>query len=158
MRRPTRRELPLVAVAVAVVLLVGWLVLRQSGVGDPYARYCAEVEDRRAEIGAARSAGGRVGLIRALPAFEALAEKAPEDIRDEWKIVLDRTTALRDALADADVDPASYDPEKPPEGISEEQQQAIEAAGVRLASDETVIAFAGVEQQARDVCKTPLSL
>lgn len=146
----------------AAVLLVAagvtFLVVRGSGSDDPYARYCAEVEDQRGAVGAARAAGATTGLIRALPSFEALADKAPRDIRDEWRIVVTRITDLRDALTEAGVDPSTYDPEKPPEGLDDAQLDTIRTAAIRLGSEETAAALAGVEQQARDVCKTPLSL
>ena len=158
MRRPTRRDLPLVLVLVVAAGVLAYLLLRQAEPDDPFARYCEEVEEHQAVIGAARSAGETTGLIRALPAFEDLAEAAPDDIEDEWRIVVSRVTDLRDALADADVDPAAYDPEKPPEGVDAEDLEAIKAAAVRLGSRETAAALTGVEQQARDVCQTPLSL
>lgn len=145
--------LALVVVGVLVLLLV-----RTVGEDDPFAAYCDEVEDRRAEIGAALAAGESTGLLRALPSFEALAEKAPDDIRADWRVVVQRIGALQDALADAGVDAASYDREAPPEGLPEAERAAIDAAAVRLGSPETTTALARVEQQARDVCKTPLSL
>jgi hypothetical protein len=143
---------------VAALLVGGFLLFRESEGDDPFARYCSEVEDRRAEIGVASGDGEANGLIRALPAFEALAEKAPDDIRDEWRVVVARVTELRDALDAAGVDPGAYDPERPPEGVDADRLAAIETAAVRLGSEETAAALTGVEQQARDVCKTPLSL
>lgn len=120
--------------------------------------YCAAVEDRRDEIGAAVAAGPETGLLRALPSFEALQDKAPEDIRDEWAVVTGRIRALRDAFAAAGVDPESYDRKKPPASVSAKDRAAIETAAVRLGSEETRAALASVDQQARDVCHTPLSL
>lgn len=152
-----RRLVALVAVVALAVGAGAWL-LRSTGDDDPFTTYCAEVEERRGELGAALAAGERLGLIRALPTFEVLAEKAPEDLRDEWRIVIDRVTEVRDAFADADVDPATYDPEKPPKDLPKADVDAIQAAAVRLGARETKLALAGVSQQARDVCKTPLSL
>lgn len=157
MKATSRRVVALVIV-LALALGAGALLLGQSGPDDPFEAYCAEVEERRGELGAALAAGDRIGLIRALPTFELLAEKAPDDLRDEWAIVIDRVSEVRDAFADAGVDPAAYDPEKPPADLSTADREAIEAAAVRLGSRETKLAFAGVSQQARDVCKTPLSL
>ncbi|KRC49042.1 MULTISPECIES: hypothetical protein [unclassified Nocardioides] len=150
--------LPLVVLLLAVAGGAAYLLVGPDDSDDPFASYCDAVVDHREDIGAARSAGAETGLLRALPAFEELADEAPEDIRDEWRIVVDRVSDLRDALDDAGVDPASYDPEKPPEGLSADQRKAIRTAAVRLGAEDTAAALSGVEQQARDVCKTPLSL
>lgn len=158
MRVSLRALGPLLVVLAAVLLVGGLLVLRETSDEDTIEDYCAEVEDRRAEIGAAISAGPTTGLIRALPSFEALAERAPDDIRDEWAVVTTRIQDLLDAFEAAGVDPSTYDREKPPSDVSAEDQEAIETAAVRLGSQETRTALAGVDQQARDVCHTPLSL
>ncbi|WP_436699852.1 hypothetical protein [Nocardioides sp. BYT-33-1] len=153
-----RRNLPLLLVlVVAVVLVVGFLVLR-GGEDDPFADYCSEVADRREDVGAALSAGATTGLLRALPSFEALAERSPDDIRPDWRLVVTRITDLAEALDAAGVEPATYRVDAPPEGLSDDDRKAIEAAAVRLGAPETSTALARVEQQARDVCKTPLSL
>lgn len=152
-----QRVVALLAI-VALAAGAGALLVSSTGDDDPFAAYCSEVEDRRGELGAALAAGPRIGLIRALPTFELLADKAPEDLQDEWATVLASVTEVRDSFADADVDPATYDPEKPPKDLSTADREAIEAAAVRLGSTETKLAFAGVSQHARDVCKTPLSL
>ena len=61
-------------------------------------------------------------------------------------------------MDDAGVDPATYDRDDPPEDVSEEERDRIDAAAEELTTQESVAAFAAVEQQARDVCKTPLRL
>lgn len=158
MRRPRRSDLPILVVIVLVIAVAVVFWVRETGDDDPFADYCSEVEAQRSAVGAALGAGERTGLIRALPSFEALADKAPDDISDEWSTVLAKVTALRDALAAADVDPASYDAAKPPQGLDEADRKAIQAAGIGLGSQEMARALAGVQQQARDVCKTPLGL
>ena len=146
------------ATVVVVVLVAGWVLWRTTSDDDPFAAYCQTVKDRREEVGRAMSAGPQTGLIKALPVFRELADDAPADIGDEWKVVLSSITQLRDALTDAGLDPATYDPDHPPTGVAADDRDAIEAAAVRLASPDTKLAFAGVDQQARDVCKTPLFL
>jgi hypothetical protein len=158
LKRPSRGDLPVIALVVLAVVVGGFFVLRETGEDDPFVDYCAEVEDRRDEIGAAVAAGPTTGLIRALPSFQALEDKAPDDIRDEWAIVTSRIEEVVEAFDEAGADPASYDREKPPADVSQEDRERIEAAAVRLGSQETRAALAGVAQQARDVCKTPLSL
>ncbi len=128
------------------------------GADDRFSAYCAEVEQQQAALSEAFAQGPTTGLLEALPSFEALREEAPGDVADDWATVVRRITVLRDALDDADVDPTTYDPEKPPTGVTEEQRAAIAAAATALASRETQRAFETVQQEVRDVCGTPLSM
>ncbi len=77
-------------------------------------------------------------LLKALPIFRDLADEAPEDLRDEWKTVIEAVAGLQEALEDAGVDPATYDRDHPPEGLSQADQDAIDAAAGQLTSEETV--------------------
>jgi hypothetical protein len=143
------------AVAVALVLVAGAAVACSD---DPYADYCDVVSENQDELTRILGEGGPDVLLRALPIFRELQEAAPSDIRDDWRIVVSGLDALESALDDAGVDPATYDREKPPEGVSQEERARIDAAAQQLTTDESVDAFAAVEQHARDVCKTPLRL
>ncbi len=156
-----RRVSSLAAIAALVVALGGC----GSDDEDPYAvpdrfeDYCDEVEARQVEISNALAEGGRAsGLITALPSFEALAAKAPDDVADEWDVVIDRITGLVDALDAAGIDPDSYDRRNPPKGLDADERAAIDAAATALVSSTTARAMSGVQQQARDVCKTGLAL
>ena len=152
-----RRRLLLVVGLVAVVV-VGLLVLRGRGEDDPFASYCDAVTDHRDDVGAALSAGPTTGLLRALPSFEALADESPDDIRADWRLVVERVSALKKALDDAGVDAATYSFDQPPTGLPADDKAAIDTAAARLGAADTATALAHVEQQARDVCKTPLSM
>lgn len=136
--------------------VVGFVLQRQDD--DPFETYCAEVEAKRAVLGEQLAGGPETGLIAALPTFRDLAAVAPEDIEDEWQVVIDRVEALQTALDAAGVDAATYDRAHPPAGVSAEQRKEIDAAAVALASPAMRAALDGVQQQARDVCRTPLSL
>lgn len=149
----------------AAIALIGVAGCDSTDDDDPYAipdrfqAYCEEVESRQVQISDALAAGGEAsGLIQALPSFEALAEKAPDDIADEWAIVIERIHALVDALDAAGVDPATYDRRDPPAGLDADEKAAIDAAATALVSATTGRAMSGVQQQARDVCKTRLAL
>ena len=141
---------PLGAVLLTVPLL--------AGCASDQERYCEAVQEHQEELSEIAAQGGQESLIDALDIYRDLQEKAPRDIVDEWDQVVRSIEALDEALTDAGVDPATYDPKKPPEGVSEDQQQAIADAATELGSRATVEALAGVEQQARDVCKTPLTV
>ena len=87
---------------------------------------------------------------------QAIGADAPRDIEDDWARVIDALTALDEALDDAGVDAAAYDADQPPAEVTEAQQRAISRAADGVARPEVAAALAGVQQQAKDVCKTPL--
>lgn len=126
--------------------------------GDEYEDYCAEVKEHQTELTEIATSGEQGALLEALPIYRDLREKAPDDITDEWQQVIRAFEGLQAALDAAGADAATYDPKRPPEGVTEEEQDAIAAAAGELASPATVEALDGVEQQARDVCQTPLTL
>lgn len=140
----------------AAALLTATLLM--TGCADQKEKYCDTVKDHQQELGEILGAGSPDALLKALPIFRDLADEAPEDLRDEWKTVIDAVAGLQEALEDAGVDPATYDRDHPPEGLSQADQEAIDAAARQLASDETVTALSGVDQQAKDVCGTPLQI
>jgi hypothetical protein len=72
--------------------------------------YCDAVHDHQSELGSIVSGGDRAGLIAALPIFRDLRAKAPDDVADDWDVVVSRIEGLDDALTDADLDPSTYDP------------------------------------------------
>lgn len=144
-------------VGVAALLLLAPLAAGCAE-DDPFEAYCSEVEAQQAGLSEVLAPGDRTALLDALPSFRRLAEKAPEDLRDEWRTVTTRLEALQEALEEAGVDPASYDREAPPAGLDRAERRAIDAAARGLATPEMQAALDGVQQQARDVCKTPLFL
>lgn len=145
---------PLAVLALALLPLAGCA----DDPADVRADYCAAVKERQEELTEITSEGGQTAFIDALPVYRDLRAVAPRDITDEWQQVIRSIEALERALDDAGVDPASYDPEDPPAGVSRLQQQSIEDAASGLGSQETQRALAGVSQHSLDICKTPLSL
>jgi hypothetical protein len=139
-------------------LVLGLVLALCVGCGDQREKYCDAVDDHRQELGEVLGDGGPTALLKALPIFRDLADEAPDDLRDEWRTVVHALEDLEQALDDAGVDPATYDREHPPEGLSQADQDAIEAAARELTSEQTVTALNGVDQQAKDVCGTPLVL
>lgn len=123
---------------------------------DPIEAYCDVVAEERQVIGAAGEEPG--GLIAVHDSLERLGEAAPPDLRDEWDQILLRVGTLREALEAAGVDPGSYDPQQPVEGVGEQEEQAISDAAVALVDPAVMRAVRGVEQHALDVCRTPLGL
>lgn len=141
------------------VLVAGLaLLLPLTACGSDKEAYCEAVEEHQAELSDIVGSGEPDALIAALEIFEELQEDAPDDISDEWQQVVSRIEALRDALDDAGLDPATYDRSDPPADLAAEDRAAIDAAAKELGSGTTVRALQDLDQQARDVCKTPLTL
>ncbi len=138
--------------AAASTLVVG------CGEDDPFEVYCQEVKAQREALSEDLAGGTATSLIDALPEFERLQDKAPDDLEDEWAIITSRIGNLLEALEAAGVDPATYDRRKPSTNLTDDERSAIDAAAQALATPAMAAALDGVEQQARDVCKTPMTL
>lgn len=126
--------------------------------GSDQDAYCGAVEEHRQELSAIVGSDEPDALIRALDVFEELQDDAPGDIGDEWQQVVGRIEALRDALEGAGLDPATYDRSNPPADLSPEDKATIDAAAKQLGSGTTLRALQDLDQHARDVCHTPLTL
>jgi hypothetical protein len=140
----------------AAALLAATLLV--TGCADQKEKYCDAVEDHQQELGEVLGDGSPDALLKALPIFRDLADEAPDDLRDEWKTVIDAVAGLQEALDDAGVDAATYDRDHPPPGLDPSDQDAIDAAASQLTSEATVTALSAVDQQAKDVCGTPLQI
>ncbi|WP_299058100.1 hypothetical protein [uncultured Nocardioides sp.] len=140
------------ALLAPLVLVAGLTV----GCGDQTDRYCDAVTDNQDRLGEIAGSGDALALFEARDVYRDLAEEAPDDIADDWDLVLDRIDVLEDTLDEADVDPATYDPRDPPSGLSSQERARIRQAADDLAAPEAVRAMDDVEQQALDVCGTPL--
>jgi hypothetical protein len=138
--------------AAALVLLP---VVAACGHGPSY---CDTVHDDQSELGSIVSRNDGTALIRALPIFRDLRDKAPDDVADDWGLVVTRIGALDDALTAAHVDPATYDPKHPPAGLGADDRTAIRRAAAQLAAADTQDALDRVQQEVLDVCHTPLEL
>lgn len=142
-----------------VGLVLGALLLAGCGsesAEDVRADYCATVEERQTALSERLGDRSATSLLEAQPIFRDLATAAPSDVADEWQVLVDALRDLDRALVEAGVDPATYDPERPPDDLTREQRGAIERAAAELLDPRTQEAVEAVDQQARDVCRTPL--
>jgi hypothetical protein len=130
-------------------------LLTGCGGGDDY---CDAVRDHQTELSDVTASGDASALLQALPIFRDLEKRSPDDIRDDWRAFLEPLEELDDALADAGIDPATYDDRSLPDDLGEEQRTRIEDAAAGILAPAVVRAFDSVQQQAKDVCHTPLSL
>lgn len=136
--------------------VVALLLVPLAGCADDAEQYCDAVKENQEELTEITASGGPNALLDALDIYRELQSEAPSDIADEWQQVVRSIESLEQALDEAGVDRATYDPADPPADVSQEEQDAIARAADEVGSVETQEAMRGVEQQARDVCKTPL--
>lgn len=126
--------------------------------GNQFEAYCTTVQDKQTELSKELDAGGPDALLQALPLLEDLRQASPDDLRDEWQQVVTSIEGLAAALNAAGVDPTTYDRATPPPGVTPQQKADIAAAARQLGGPQTLEALDGIEQQARDVCQTPLTV
>lgn len=153
--RPTSGSRSAVGPALAAVVLVPLVLAGCSG--DPQERYCEEVEAHQRELSDIAASDDPGALFDALDDYDELRAVAPRDVVDEWDTVLDPLHRLRDVLAEHDVDPSTYDGGAPPADLDPAARREIEAAARAAGSAQAVTAMGALEQQALDVCGTPLS-
>jgi hypothetical protein len=120
--------------------------------------YCDRVEGHQAEVGSAIRNGDPTGALQLLSAFQDLQAAAPDDVQDDYQLLVTRITALRSALDDAGVDPSSYDPQHPPAGVTPAERTDIRQAAAQLAAPDVAQALVSVQQEVLDVCHIPLGV
>ena len=142
------------APAVVGLCLVGLLT---SACKSDTEKYCDEVKAQQKRLTDLAANPDPARIFAVLPPYEALAAKAPDDIKDEWATVIDRYQQLQAALSDAEVSPQEYAAGSWRKGLTQEQVNGVLRAAAGLVDPATRDALNGVQQQARDVCQTPLS-
>lgn len=145
---------PILATLVALPLLLTSL----TGCGDPIDNYCSAVKSHQAHLTTTLGSGGTEALLKALPAFEDLQSQAPDDIAKDWKTIVDALQGLQKALDAANVKPGDFKNGKPPAGLSKKHADAIAKAATKVSSPAVQKASVNVQQEARDVCHTSLTL
>lgn len=140
------------------LVLLALVVPLLAACGDDQDGYCDAVSEHQEHLSEIVGGGKPDAMLQALDIFQDLADRAPSDISDEWQQVVGSVESLQDALDDAGVDGATYDRDNPPSDVTAEQQEAIDDAAARVGGAETVRAITDLDQQARDVCHTPLTL
>jgi hypothetical protein len=150
----TPRRVRAASAAALAIVLVGGL----AGCGDREKSYCAALEADQEKFATVQEDAGGVGLLKLRTTLHALAEKAPDDLTDEWQTLLGAIDAFAQTLDDAGVKPGDFVNGQPPAGLSEAARTRIASAASELSSTDVVEAANGIEQQAKDVCKLQLGL
>lgn len=142
----------------AQLLVLPILATSLSSCGDPIDDYCESLKGQQKELTNTLGEGGTGGLIAALPIFEDLERNAPDDIAKDWKTLTGAISGLSTALEDAGVSADDFENGEAPEGVSDAEAKKIADAATKVSSTKTQEASVRVQQQARDVCHTSLTL
>ena len=143
----------------AVLGLVVAMLLALGGCGGSTVDdYCKDLGENRKQMADMVASQSPTALLSHLPMLRDLAEKAPSDLQDEWQTFLDAVEGLDKAIDRAGVKASDFKDGQPPAGLSETDRKAVADAAGEIRTDEVVQAAAGIEQQARDVCKINFGL
>lgn len=142
------------ATALAVATLLGSL----TACGDPAEAYCSALQSDQKLFAEMQDDTTGLALLRHRAALHDLADKAPDDLTDEWQTFLGAVDAFAATLSEVGVKPDDFVDGKAPAGLSEADHTRIVNAANELSSDDVVEAANGIEQQAKDVCKVQLGL
>jgi hypothetical protein len=134
------------------------LLLAPTACGDKEAGYCKALGSDQKVFAEMEDDTSGLGLLEHRTTLHALADKAPDDLDDEWQTFLGALDAFSSTLADTGVEPDDFVDGKPPAGLSAADRTRIANAASELSSEDVVEAANGIEQQAKDVCKLQLGL
>jgi len=142
------------ATAALTVVLVSGLV----GCGDQDQAYCSALESDQELFAQMQDDTSGLGLLEHRTTLHRLADRAPDDLTDEWQTFLGAIDAFARTLEDNGVEPGDFVDGQPPAGLSDAARTRIADAASELSSADVVEAATGIEQQAKDVCKLQLGL
>jgi hypothetical protein len=124
--------------------------------------YCSALKDDKAQLGRLAgesaepgAAGGRA-LGRTVDVLAGLADRAPDDIADEWDTLVQAMRGLSAAIRASGADPGDFAGGAQPDGVSAGQLEAVRQAARELQDLRVRQAGTSIEQHARDVCKVDL--
>lgn len=143
----------------ALAALVVVLALAGSSCGaDPDKGYCQALQADQELFGAMQEDTSGLALLKHRDALHRLADRSPDDLRDEWQTLLGAVDAFAQTLDDLGVKPEDFVDGQAPAGLDAATRARIANAASELSSQDVVEAANGIEQQARDVCKLQLGL
>lgn len=151
---PMTSALAKIPAAIASAILIA--VLGGCGGGDGAdSNYCKDLEAAAPKFAALRT-NDTAQLEDVFKASHSLAAEAPDDVKDDWKVLDDGMTDIETALKDAGIkfsDFAELQQGKIPEGVNVEKLQGLPAKFQKLDSPAFDKASKAIGQHAKDVCK-----
>ena len=147
----TKRPLALVG-----ALLIG-TSLTACGGGDGGA-YCDDLQSAATTFEDVDS-GSVEKLDGAFDTFHQLAEEAPDDIKDDWKVIDDAISGVETALSDAGLsfsDLPKIQAGEMPDGADPTKLQGLSSSFTALSDEKFAEASQAIDEHATDVCEIEL--
>lgn len=144
------------AVGLAALALSASLV---TGCGNSTDAYCNDLEATVDELGSLTGTDAD-SMEKAFDAISALADDAPDEVKDEWQILDEQMEAIDDALDEAGLefsDLGQLSTGQLPEGVTEEQLTELGEKLQNLSGDEVQEAADTISEHAKDECDVDLN-
>jgi hypothetical protein len=143
--------------AIAVLTLSAGL-LTSCGGSDSDA-YCSELKSDKAYFDSIGSGNDPSKIDKAFEKFHSLADKAPDAVADDWKVLDDAITTVQKALKDAGVtfaDLAKAESGQAPKGVDPKKLAAIVPKLQALSGPKFDKASKAIKKHAKDTCDVTL--
>jgi hypothetical protein len=134
------------------------LALSLQACGDQEKSYCSALSSDQKTFAEMQEDSTGVGLLTRRTMLHSLADKAPDDLTDEWQTFLGALDAFATTLHDVGVKPTEFVDGQPPARLSAADRARVAQGASELSDADVVEAANGIEQQAKDVCKLQLGL
>ena len=144
--------------AAAATLMAGVLTGYGAGGGDTEA-YCDNLDQAKTDI-EALSAQDIGKFDQAFKTIHEVADDAPDEVQDDWKVLDDALTEIETALEDAGLelsDLGDLQSGQLPEGVDESKLLELGEKVQSIASDEVEQAGDNIQKHAKDECDIDLS-
>jgi hypothetical protein len=116
--------------------------------------YCSDLKDAKKEVDALKG-GDFSDLQKTTDAMNKLADEAPDEIQDDWEILVDGVQKLVDALKKAgldDADMATLQSGQIPDGVDVTALQGLMTEIKELDTKEFQTAGENINKHAKDEC------
>lgn len=148
------KKAPLALVAAA---LLG-VTLSACGGGESGSAYCGDLKSAASAFDDI-DGGDVTRLDGAFDTFHQLAEEAPDDIKDDWKVVDDAISGVETALGDAGLkfsDLPQIQAGELPDGADATKLQGLSSSFTALSDEKFAEASQAIDDHATDVCELEL--
>jgi hypothetical protein len=146
------------SLSLAGIALVATATLTACG-GSDAAAYCDDLSDAKDQF-ESLSTSDLGSIDAAFETFHELADAAPKEVSDDWKILDDGITSIESALEEAGLtfeDLAGLQSGELPEDVDMEQLEGLSEEFADLSSESFTDASEAIEEHAIDECDVDLS-